>query len=183
MNHFVILASIGSDLLETGKNTAKQFGVDWPHLVSQIISFCIVAALLYFFAYKRILQVLEERRLRIADGLANADKIKAELARTEAARLEVLNQANAQANKLIEEARAAAARVQEQETQKAIAAAEQIIVKAREAAAQDHERMLAELRREVGRLVVDTTSKVTGKVLTPDDQKRLADETSRQLAA
>lgn len=183
MNHLVILANIGSDLVETGKNTARQFGVDWPHLISQIISFCIVAALLYFFAYKRILQVLEERRQRIAEGLANADKIKAELARTEAARLDVLNQANAQANKLIEEARAAAARVQEQETQKAIAAAEQIIVKAREAAAQDHARMLADLRREVGRLVVDTTSKVTGKVLTPDDQKRLADETSRQLAA
>jgi F-type H+-transporting ATPase subunit b len=94
-----------------------------------------------------------------------------------------LNQANTQANKLIEEARAAAARVQEAETQKAIAAAEQIITKAREAAAQDHARMLTELRREVGRLVVDTTTKVTGKVLTPEDQKRLADETSRQLAA
>jgi F-type H+-transporting ATPase subunit b len=126
---------------------------------------------------------LAERRQRIADGLANADKIKTELARTEASRQEVLNQANIQANKLIEEARAAAARVQEQETQKAIAAAEQIIAKAREAASQDHDRMLTELRREVGRLVVDTTSKVTGKILTTDDQKRLAEETSKQLAA
>ena len=43
--------------------------------------------------------------------------------------------------------------------------------------------MLAELRREVGRLVVDTTAKVTGKVLTPDDQKRLTEETTRELAA
>jgi len=84
---------------------------------------------------------------------------------------------------LIEEARAAAAKVQETETQKAIAAAEQIISKAREAAAGDHARMLTELRREVGRLVVDTTGKVTGKILTAEDQKRLADETSKQLAA
>lgn len=183
MNHLIFLADIGSDLAQTANQTAKTFGVDWQHLVSQIISFCLVAALLYFFAYKRILQVLEERRQRIAEGLANAEKIKAELARTEAARQDVLSQANAQANKLIEEARAAAARVQEQETQKAIAAAEQIIAKAREAAAQDHERMLAELRREVGRLVVETTGRVTGKVLTPEDQQRLAEETSRQLAA
>jgi F-type H+-transporting ATPase subunit b len=43
--------------------------------------------------------------------------------------------------------------------------------------------MLAELRHEVGRLVVATTAKVTGKVLTLDDQKRLADETNRELAA
>src|ERR1700722_7972922 len=111
MNHFVMLADIGSDLVQTGKNIAETFGVDWRQLISQIISFCLVAALLYFFAYKRILQVLEERRQRIADGVANADKIKAELARTEASRLEVMHQANVQANKVIEEARAAAARI------------------------------------------------------------------------
>src|SRR5216684_2565446 len=161
---------------------ANTFGVDWPRLVSQIISFCIVCALLYFFAYKRVLAMLEERRQRIAEGLANAEKSKAELARAEAQRLEVLAQANAQATKLIEEARAAAARVQEQETQKAIAAAEQIIAKAREAAAQDHARMLAELKREVGRLVVQTTATVTGRILTPEDQRRLAEETARQVA-
>ena len=95
----------------------------------------------------------------------------------------MLAQANAQAVKLIEEARAAAARVQETETQKAIAAAEQIISKAREATAADHARMLAELKREVGRLVVQTTATVTGKVLTPDDQRRLAEETAKQIAA
>ena len=120
---------------------------------------------------------------KIAEGLANAEKIKAELARTEAERKRVLAQAGDVANKMIEEARAAAARVREVETQKAIAAAEQIIAKAREAAAQDHARMLAELKREVGRLVVQTTATVTGKVLTPDDQRRLAEETEKQLAA
>ena len=92
-----------------------------------------------------------------------------------------MNQANAQATKLIEEARAAAARVQEQETQKAIAAAEQIIAKAREAAALEHARMLAELSREVGRLVVQTTSYGHRQGLDADDQKRLAEETRRQM--
>src|SRR5499427_9283109 len=163
------------------KEIADTFGVDWPHLIAQIISFSIVCVLLYFFAYKRVLAMLEERRTRIAEGLANAEKIKGELARTEAQRAEVMAQANAQATKLIEEARAAAARVQEQETQKAIAAAEQIIAKAREAAAADHARMLAELKREVGRLVVQTTATITGKVLTTEDQRRLAEEAARQV--
>src|SRR5207247_6703510 len=155
-----------------------KLGVDWPHFIAQTISFLIVAGVLYKFAYKPILSVLEQRRQRIAEGLANAEKIKQELAKTEAARQEVLNQANAQANKLIEEARAAAARVQEQETQKAVAAAEQIVVKAREAATAEHTRMLTELKREVGRLVVETTGRVTGKVLSPEDQRRLAEETN-----
>jgi F-type H+-transporting ATPase subunit b len=183
MTHMILFGSIGSDLANNASETAQTFGLDWPHFIAQVISFCIVATLLYKFAYHPILTVLDERRKRIADGLANADKIKAELARTEAMQREVLEKANAQANKLIEEARAAAARVQEQETQKAIAQAEQIISKAREATAIERAKMLSDLRREVGALVVNTTSHVLGKVLTAEDQQRLNEETRRQLAA
>ena len=183
MNQFIMFAGIGADLAGAAQETAKTFGWNGAHFLAQCISFGIVAFLLHRFAYQPILNVLEERRQRIADGLANAEKIKAELARTEAARQEVLDKANTQANKLIEEARAAAAKVQEQETQKAIAAAEQIIAKAREAAAADHARMLADLKREVGKLVVEASLKVTGKILTVEDQQRLAEETNRELAA
>ena len=183
MNQFIILANIGTDLADMGKKTAQTFGVEWTLFIAQVISFVVVVILLQKFAYKPVLTMLEERRKRIAEGLANAEKIKAELARTEAARQEVLNNANAQANKLIEEARAAAARVQAQETQKAISQAADIVSKAKQAAEAEHARMLADLKREVGRLVVDTTSKVTGKILTADDQKRLAEETNKQLAA
>jgi F-type H+-transporting ATPase subunit b len=116
--------------------------------------------------------MLQDRRQLIAESLANADKVKAELARTETQRQEVMAQANAQATQFIEEARAAADVLLKKETKKAIAAAEEIIVKAHQAAAQDHARMLAELKQEVGRLVVQTTSAVTGKILTTEDQRR-----------
>jgi F-type H+-transporting ATPase subunit b len=180
MNPFFMMAEAGENPIT---QVARTFGVDWAHLIAQIISFSIVCILLYNFAYKRVLGMLEERRQRIAEGLANAEKIKAELANAEKQRQDIVSQANSQANKLIEEARAAAARVQEKETQKAIATAESIIAKAREAAAADHARMLAELRREVGRLVVQTTATVTGKILTPEDQRRLAEETAKQVTA
>jgi F-type H+-transporting ATPase subunit b len=183
MNEFIFFAGLGGDLTQMGLDTARTFGVDLPHFISQVISFGIVALLLQRYAYKPILKVLEERRERIAQGLANAEKIKAELAKTESARRDVIEQANLQANRFIEEARAAASRLQEQEAQKAIAAAEQILAKAREAAAQDHARMLADLKREIGQLVVETTARVTGKVLTTEDQQRLAQETAQQLAA
>lgn len=165
------------------QRVARQF--DWePRLfVSQLVLFTIVAVVLAKFAYKPLLAMLEYRREQIEESLKNAEKTRVELANAQAKAQEIANQANIQANKLIEEARAAAARVQEVETQKAIAGAEQIMVKAKEAAERDHDRMLADLRKEVGRLVVDTTSKVTGKLLNADDQKRLAEETSKQLAA
>lgn len=163
--------------------TAKAFGANWSLFISQVISFLIVAFLLHRFAYKPILKVLEQRREEIAQGLANAEQIKKQLAEAEVSRQQTLSDANAQANKLIEEARAVAAKVQETETQRAIATAEQIIAKAREATALDHQRMLAELRKEVGQLVVRTTAQVAGKVLTTEDQKRLVEETNKQLAA
>jgi F-type H+-transporting ATPase subunit b len=162
---------------------ARTFGVDWPHLLAQIVSFGIVCAALYALAYKPILRMLEERRQQIAAGLANAEKIRSELARIEAERVQILARADAQGRGLIEEARTAAARVEADESRKAIAAAEQILVKAREAAERDRARMLADLKREVGRLVIQTSAAVTGKILTADDQRRLSEETARQLAS
>ena len=182
MSVFLLAAQVGVNT-ERPERIVTTFGVDWPHLLAQVASFCIVCFVLYRFAYRPVLAMLEVRRQQIAQGLANAEQIKAELARTETQRQEVMAQANAQANRFIEEARAAAARLLEQETQKAIAAAEQIMIKAREAAAQEHDRMLAELKREVGRLVVQATTAVTGKILTSEDHRRLAEETARHVAA
>jgi F-type H+-transporting ATPase subunit b len=163
--------------------TIEALGINWPKLIAQTVNFSIVLFVLWRWAYKPILALLEQRRQQIADSVANADKIKEELAKTEAARQAILSQANIQANQLIVEARAAAARIQEVETQKAIAAAEQIVSKAREATTLDHARMLTELKHEIGRLVVQTTAAVAGKVLTADDQRRLVEETNRELAA
>jgi len=161
----------------------SEFGVNWGLFISQLIAFSIVAVLLNKFAYKPVLEVLEQRKAKIAEGLENADKIKAELEQAESTRKEIIEKANAQANALIEEARVASKKVRDTETQKAIASAEEIITKARHATEAEHAKMLAELRKEVGKLVVETTSKVAGKVLTADDQKRLIDETNSQLAA
>ncbi|SRR5258705_1018799 len=179
MNALVLFAEGGGQI----EQIARTFGVDWPHLISQMISFSIVCALLYWFAYNPVLKMLATRRELIAQGLANSEKIQAELAKTEAQRQEVIAQANVESARLIEEARQAADQLKALETQKAIATAEQIIAKAREAAAQDHTRMLGELKREVGRLVVQTTATITGKILTTEDQQRLAEETARKLAA
>jgi F-type H+-transporting ATPase subunit b len=73
-------------------------------------------------------------------------------------------------------------RVREEETRKATVAAEQILTRAHEETQREQARMLAEIKREVGRLVVQTTAKVAGRILTPDDHRRLAEETARHLS-
>ena len=174
---------LAAGALDQARETAETFGFDWKIFFSQVISFVIVALVLRRFAYKPILGILEERRQRIAEGLLNAEKIKQQLAEAEQRHAEILAKANAQAQKMIDEARDSAAHVAERKQQEAIAAAEQIVAKAREASAIEHERVMTELKRELGRLVVDTTAKVTGKVLTSDDQRRLQEEASRQIAS
>ncbi len=169
--------------LDSAKETLETFGWNPWLFLSQVISFMIVALLLRKYAYKPILGVLEERRQQIADAQSNAEKIKQQLAEAEQRYQEILSKANAQAQKMIDDARESAAHVAERKQQEAILAAEQIVAKAREASAIEHERTMSQLKRELGRLVVDTTAKVTGKVLTSEDQKRLQEEASRQVSA
>jgi F-type H+-transporting ATPase subunit b len=161
----------------------QTFGITWPKFLAQVILFIIVYVILKKFAFGPIIAMLEERRKRIEEGMLNADKIKQQLTESEARYAEILNKANAEAQKMIDDARVSAAAIADRKQQQAITEAEQIIAKAREATALEHDRILSELKREVGRLVVDTTSKVTGKVLTADDQKRLSEDAARQVTA
>src|SRR5690242_2285785 len=180
MNLIIAASSGGADIL---RETAETFGWNWKLFLSQVISFCIVAFLLRRFAYRPILAVLEERRRKIEEGQLNAEKIRKELAEAEKRYQEIVAKGNADAQKMIDEARESAAHLSERKQQEAVAAAEQIMAKAREAGAIEHERTMAQLKRELGRLVVDTTAKVTGKVLTSDDQRRLQEEATRTLSA
>jgi F-type H+-transporting ATPase subunit b len=179
----LLIAATSGGFTEMLRDTAETFGWNWQLFLSQVISFCIVAFLLRRFAYKPILAVLEERRRKIEEGQLNAEKIKKELAEAEKRYQEILAKANADAQKMIDEARQSGAHLTERKQQEAIAEAEQIVAKAREASVIEHERQMETLKRELGRLVVETTAKVTEKVLTPEDQKRLQEEAARQLAA
>src|SRR6266446_1218478 len=178
----VIIAAVTGGVTDILRETADTFGWNWKLFLSQVISFCIVAFLLRRFAYKPILAVLEDRRRKIEEGQLNAEKIRKELAEAEKRYQEIVAKANADAQRMIDEARESSSHLAERKQQEAITAAEQILAKAKEAAALEHERQMQTLKRELGRLVVDTTAKVTGKVLTPEDQKRLQEEAARQVA-
>ena len=179
MNMIIAASGGAADVI---RETAETFGWNWKLFLSQVLSFCIVAFLLRQFAYRPILAVLEERRRKIEEGQLNAEKIRKELAEAEKRYQEIVAKGNADAQKMIDEARDSAAHLSERKQQEAVAAAEQIMAKAREASAIEHERTMAQLKRELGRLVVDTTAKVTGKVLTPDDQRRLQEEATRTIS-
>src|ERR1700724_4154216 len=150
-------------------NVAQQFGVYWPNLIAQVVVFAIVYWVLKRFAFRPVIAMLEERRRRIQEGQLNAENIKKQLAAAQAKYEEILAKANAEAQRLIEEVRASGDRLAEQKRQEAVAAAEQIALKAQEAMSLERDRLMAEMKRELGRLVIETTARDTGKMLTPED--------------
>jgi len=162
---------------------AKTFGANIPALIANAISFVLVALIMKKWAIGPIQKALEDRRATIAQGLADAARAREDLAMAHRRAQDLMTEAGKQTNRIIEEAKAAAARISEIETQKAIATASDIIAKARHSNEAELTRLKAELRQEFGRLVVEASIQVTGKILTLEDQKRLADETQRQIAA
>ncbi|MEI6713833.1 MAG: F0F1 ATP synthase subunit B [Verrucomicrobiota bacterium] len=172
-----------ASLMDTAHSVGETFGFNTHAFIAQGISFILVCAALYKFAYHPILQILEDRRLQIERSHQEAAAIKVHVADAERRASELVTQASSGAHKLVEEARAAAQEFQDKQIAEAKAEAESIIAKAREEAKRDYDRMLGDLRNEVARLVVDTTAVVVGRVLTADDQRRLAEEATRELAA
>ena len=159
-----------------------QLGIDFPKIIAQIIIFGIVYGILSKYAFGPVTALLEERRSRIAAGEANLDQIKENLSSSEAQAAAALAKANAEATRLIKEASDAAAAIAEQKKQDAVAEAQSIIAKAKEATELERARVMAELKRDFGRLVIDTTTKVTGKTLGSDDHARLNQEALAQIS-
>ena len=159
----------------------RSFKVYWPQLISQFISFAIVIFLLKKFAFGPIQEMLEKRRERISAGEEKLKRIEQQLADSEATTAAAIAKANEDALRLVSEAKAGAAAFSEQKSQEAIANAQNILAKAEAAGNADRQRISAELKKEFGRLVATTTSQVTGKVLTPDDQARINSEALSQV--
>ncbi len=169
--------------MDTVTTLLAQFGVTWPKFLAQVILFLIVYAILKKFAFAPIVEIFEARRRIIEEGQANAEKIKKQLAESEIRCQEILRKANTDAQRIIEEGRSSSEANSQKHLQQSIRDAENIIVKANESVELERARMVADVKKEMLHLVVDTTTKVVGKVLTEADQERLANETAKQLAA
>jgi F-type H+-transporting ATPase subunit b len=163
-------------------NLFENFGVTLPKLIAQIFVFGIVYWILNRFAFGPVVAMLEARRKRIADGEAKLEKIARDLAAAEENARAILDKANSDGARLIKEAGDSAGIVAERKKQDAVNEANAIMAKAREAAKLEQEQLLAQLKREFGRMVVDATSRVTGKVLNNDDQDRINRETAAQVS-
>ena len=165
------------------EQVAEQFGVDWPTLIAQMVNFLLVTFVLYKFAIKPILATYDERQKKIADGLQYAEEMKAQLLEAEKERLEKIKEAVAEAQKILGDARDQSKAMLEQKIQEASAQAESLIRKAGEATELERQKMLAEVKAEVARLVVETTARVLDKELSSEDKERYSNAAAENLSS
>ncbi|MEM1222788.1 MAG: F0F1 ATP synthase subunit B [Verrucomicrobiota bacterium] len=161
---------------------AGQFGVSLPTLIAQMINFGIVAAALYFLAVKPVAKTLDDRQQKIADGLQYAEEMKTQLAEAERERAEKIKEAAVEAQKILTEAREQSKELIETKTQEAAAQAEAIIRKASEATELERQKMLSDVRQEVARLVVATSSKVLSRDLSEAEKSTFTESAAKELA-
>jgi len=161
----------------------SSFGVTWPKFIAQLILFLIAYFVLSRYAFAPIMKILEERRKRIEEGQLNAEKIKKQLAEAELRYQEILRKANNDAQVMIEELRKTNEAFSQREMEKAVKESAAIVERARHEITSERNRMVDEVKREMVSLVVKTTAQVAGKVLSPEDQKRLSEEASKELAS
>jgi len=158
------------------------FKIDGASFAAQCVILIVVFLVLNKFAFGPITQLLLERRRRIEEAEANFEKSKVSVASAEGEARKVVETANSQASRLIKEAQDAAAATAEKKRQEAIAEATSIIAKGREAATIERDQVFATLKRDFRCLVVETTGKVPGKVLSPDDHARINQEAVSQIS-
>ena len=159
----------------------NHFGLDIRFLLAQIVNFGIVAFLLYKFAFKPVLATIEERQKKISDGLQYAEEMKIKLADAEKEHAATLQKAQQEAQTILGEARETAKLYLDKQTEAAAGKSEEIIARAKEAIELERNKMLTEVRGEVVRLVIDTTSKVLTKDLSEDERSRFSKSAAEEL--
>lgn len=163
-------------------NILEKFGVEWKYVVWQIVSFLIVLAVLYKFGIKPVTATMEERNRKIESGIRHAEEMQQKLATAQQESAAIVRKANADATRIVDEARKSAKDFLDRQTQEATTKANELLTKAQQAIELEHKKMLADARTEIARLVVTTTERVLAKKLTDADRASYNETASRELS-
>ncbi len=155
-----------------------------PHtneLIWGFVSFVLLFALLAKFVFPTISRTLQERSENIEGKLQAAERQRQEAQALLQQYQAKLEQANTQAQQLLEQARSNADRLEVELRGKAEDQARRIVERAQESIHAERDRVLQQLRTEVGTLAIDLASRVVGDSLNDERQLRLIDQYISEL--
>ena len=151
-------------------------GLNLPGLIAQLVNFTILLVLLRMFLWKPILKVLDERKLRIEEGLQRSEEAASQAEASEEEARRVIDEARAEAREQTARVQDAAARLREELESQARTDAEQIVTRAREEIGLEREQAIQQLRGEFADLTIRAAERVVGQSLDRAAHQRLIDE-------
>ena len=146
-----------------------------------IVTFLILLALLWRFAWHPLMQALAERQETIVRALDDAQRARKELEQLHVESARILADARTQAEAILSRTREDANRFREEMKQKAQADSASIVRNAEKQIELETSRALQQIRHEAVDLSVAIASKLLQRHVTPADNERLIEETFRQL--
>jgi F-type H+-transporting ATPase subunit b len=150
-------------------------------MVWTLLLFVISMVVLAKLAFPRISEALDRRQHAIEESIDHAESIRKEADQLLAEYRERLHEARRQAEEIVERARKTA-EIHERDAQAETAERrEQMLEQTRRDIEAETRRAIDEIRREVADLTVMATEKVTRKVLSEDDQRRLVEDALSEL--
>lgn len=165
---------------EAEQGGVAKLGINIPSLVAQIVNFVILLTLLYLFAYKPILKMLDKRSEKIKESMDQAEKIKQQTVQTEEQIKAQLEASRKEGQALITQASQMGDKLKEEARKEARQEAEALIARARAEIQREMEDATDALRREFADLAIKAAEKVINQSLNKESHQKLIDDVLSQ---
>jgi len=150
-------------------------------MIWTLICFAITFFVLRKFAFGPIQRAIDERRERIRKAVEEADRARAEARELLEQHRALIAQAKTEAGGILAEARKVGDAQLERVKDEAEAERQRRLEETKRQIDAETKRSLELIRSEVADLTLEATTRVTGKVLDAEDQRRLIDEAIEEL--
>ncbi len=151
----------------------EKLGINLGFFISQLVNFGLLAVLLYLLLYKPILNMLNQRKERIARSMADVEAARAAAAQAQLEYDRKIAEAQRKAQEIIAQAAQASEKVGAEIKAEAQREAELIRQRAREEAAAEREQILAEVQSEIASLAITATERILGQAMDEATQRKL----------
>ena len=130
------------------------FGLDWHKLLVQMVNFAVLLGVLWYFLYKPLTTLIENRRAQIIKGVADAERAEAALQDADTKKADILAKASIEAQDIVNASRSTGKAREAEIVKEAQEKYERMLAEATLKGEEIQREALAKSKQEIARLVV-----------------------------
>lgn len=150
-------------------------------LLGELIAFIVFVWFCMKYVWPPIMNAIEERQKKIADGLAASDRAEKDLQLAQEKATAQLKEAKSQAADIIEQAKKRASQIIDEETHRGHQEREKIIAQGQSEVEAERNRAREELRQQVAALAVTGAERILGRQIDAAAQSDIVEKLVAEL--